>query len=121
LLIAYGAIYSIDFRVECKVLGGVGAWSASAGFRQGARTYVGGIGGPNCGPTAWGVIDEGRSLVAGDFHLIDGPVCGAAEFCPDFSAAGGPITFGIITIDYSVASGSSPLGVDNWQVSVWRH
>lgn len=118
-----GAIYSIDFRAECRALEGYGVRMHLAPMlRQGARTYVGDLlFQQTCESGGW-AFDEGRgSLVATDFALFEGPDCGAAESCPDFSAAGAPIAFGLITGNDFVDASTTPAhGVDNWRVSIWR-
>lgn len=118
-----GAIYTIDFRAECKAIAGYGVrMHLTPMLRQGTRTYFGDLlFQQTCESSAW-AFDEGRgSLVANDFQIFEGPACGAAESCPDFSASGAPITFGVITGNEFVDPATAPAhGVDNWQVSVWR-
>lgn len=113
-----GAIYSIDFRAECKYI--EGSVYLAPMLWQGARSYFGSLE-QNCRSAAW-EFDTGRgSLVASDFTILDGPICGAAESCPDFSAAGTPITFGLETRNRYIDARATPaVGVDNWQVSIWR-
>jgi hypothetical protein len=119
----FGAIYSIDFRAECKAIAGQGdRMHLAPMLRQGARIYVGNsYFRQTCESSAWAFADGRGSLVASDFEIFDGPDCGAAESCPDFSAAAAPITFGVITVNELVDASTSPAhGVDNWQVSIWR-
>ena len=121
-----GAIYSIDFRAECRGLSGDGVrMSVRPLLRQGARTYAGDfVYEQECGAPGWN-FDSGRgSMVASNFdQILNGPPCGAGETCPDFSAAGAPITFGMYTVNDRVDAGPTGVashGVDNWRVSVWR-
>ena len=121
-----GAIYSIDFRAECRGLSGDGVrMSVRPLLRQGARTYAGDfVYEQECGAPGWN-FDSGRgSMVASNFdQILNGPPCGAGETCPDFSAAGAPITFGMYTVNDYVDPGPTGIasqGVDNWRVGVWR-
>ena len=121
-----GAIYAIDFRAECKGLSGYGVrMGVRPLLRQGARTYLGSsLYRQSCEEPNW-AFDSGRgSLVASDFsQIVAGPPCGAGESCPDWSAAGAPITFGMYTENDHVDAGPAGVasqGVDNWRVGVWR-
>ena len=121
-----GAIYSIDFRAECRGLSGYGVrMGVMPLLRQGARTYLGSsLFRQSCEEPGW-AFETGRgSIVASDFsEIVAGPPCGAGESCPDFSAAGAPITFGMYTINDHVDEGPTGVasqGVDNWRVGVWR-
>ncbi len=121
-----GAIYSIDFRAECKVLAGYGArMSVGPLLRQGARTYAGHwLYAQNCEEPDWTFDASRGSIVASNFaQILDGPPCGAGETCPNFSASGAPITFGMYTVNDYVDPGPTGVashGVDNWRVDVWR-
>ncbi len=122
----FGAIYSIDFRAECKAFSGYGErMSVSPMLKQGARTYTAWLRHQHyCGEPGWTFESVFGSIVVSDFaQILDGPPCGAGEACPDFSAAGAPITFGMHTVNDYVdpgAAGVASQGVDNWRVSVWR-
>lgn len=123
----FGAIYSIDFQAECKGLTGDGsAMSLRPLLTQGGRTYAGHFGyGQECGEPGWTFDNARGSMVASSFsQILAGPPCSAGEACPDFSAAGAPITFGLYTVNTFVSEGAAGVashGVDNWRLSVWRH
>ena len=122
-----GAVYSIDFSAECKGLAGYGArmWVMPL-LRQGARTFAAAWEhGQSCEGPGWAFDSVRGSIVASEFsEIVGGPPCGAGESCPDFSAAGAPITFGMRTVNDHVDPGPAGVasqGVDNWRVIVWRH
>ena len=69
---------------------------------------------------AWSVSLASASLRAQDFHLIDGPACGAGESCPDFSSAGASMRFGYWRRCVSTTDTSFTNGIDNWKVTVWK-
>lgn len=117
-----GAILSIDYTEDCALF--------SAGnptfqvypallIEQAGRRYR-----PNalptpCASSSWTTIWESASLTAADFHLLDGPACGTAEACPDFSVSAPPIRLGFVR--FAMANTTPTVhGIDNWKVTVWR-
>lgn len=117
-----GSIYAIDFNVDCLAI------SAPEGaepnvrpmLRQGARIYYGPL--QVCGTNAWSSYSTrpGGSLLRFAFAIFHGPACGAGESCPDFSAAGAPITFGALTRRGLSSWEGVSQALDNWRVTVWR-
>jgi hypothetical protein len=121
-----GAIYTIDYSIDCAVLGrspGLVPMDPqfAVTFEQGGRFYQLGRSPSNCA-SSWNTV-VGQSLQADRIALLAGPPCGADERCPDFTAGGAPMRFGfatwVRTASASVA-GTLDLGIDNWQVTVWR-
>jgi hypothetical protein len=118
-----GALYVVDFTQDCLVLPGTLGVGPTLLLEQNGRRYT--AGGPTlCGAGTW----SNKTLIAGhfgapDFVRIDGPACAVGEACPDFSAAGGPIRFGFVQSNQSlagVAGVSGGFGIDNWRVLAWR-
>jgi hypothetical protein len=63
------------------------------------------------------------SLRADEFVQVDGPACEPGETCPDFSATGAPIRFGLqshLSHESDDWPGAMTYGIDNWRVTVWR-
>ncbi len=132
-----GAIYLIEFSLDCNNIA-VSLDPNSANFRnywlptleQGARRFLPyDSAGITCFAGGW--YSRGwLGLGATAFRLVDGPACGAAETCPDFSSQGAPIHLGLA---YNVelrsplpaaSAASAPhfeQGLDNWKATVWRH
>jgi hypothetical protein len=122
-----GAIHVIDFWEDCtNIETSEGLAYTLPMFEQGGRQYtVSNAGRLACYSPGW----YGRrrsSLSAGDFVLANGPACGAGESCPDLSASGAPMRFGLFTgreQKSQLAAGTIARvehGVDNWKVTVWR-
>ena len=128
---AQGAIYVIDFALDCARLAfeGINQVPSVIGMiEQGGRRYI-----PTsdkfdwewyCSPKSyWETALPLSSVSAGEFTLTDGPACGPAEACPDFSAQAAPIRVGFMTsvvVNSGVPPGSLVQGIDNWKVTVWR-
>lgn len=121
-----GAIYSIDFSAQCKALSGYGVrMSVRPLIRQGSRTYTTDIlYAQYCEGPGWNFENDRGSIVMSDFsQVLVGPPCGQTESCPDFSADGAPITFGMLTVNDHVdvgPAGTASQGIDNWRTGVWR-
>lgn len=124
---ANGPIYTIDFSEDCITTSSTYLPYTVPLLEQGGRRYVANSTlRQTCTSTGWQVTPARRSLVAADFVQVDGPACSSAQSCPDFSAAGSPVGFGLV----SAASLTSGLpqgavaqfgqGFDNWRVTVWR-
>ena len=128
---AQGAIYVIDFAMDCARLAfeGVNQVPSVIGMiEQGGRRYIPAsdrFGWESyCSPQSnWETALPLSSVSAGEFTLTDGPACGPAEACPDFSSQAAPIRVGFRS-SAVVISGTSPgsvvQGIDNWKVTVWR-
>ena len=119
-----GAIYTIDFARDCSAAATstLGAISASPGFQQGSRWFVGRPGVWACGGTNW-QTRLASSLRADEFGLAAGPACSVNEACPDFSAGAAPLRFGFVSeaaVAPGATAGAITQGVDNWTVTVWR-
>jgi hypothetical protein len=120
---ALGAIYALDFGMDCLVTVRTDSVIARVMLEQNGRRFV--AGDAFCGATSdsWKTYSE-ISFEAGSFVLTDGPACGTGETCPDFSANGAPIRFGFATQDRVSFSDAPPstltMGIDNWKATVWR-
>ena len=128
---AQGAIYVIDFALDCVRLAfeGVNQSPSVIGMiEQGGRRFI-----PASDTYAWlwycnqnsywETVTPISSVSVGEFALTDGPACGPAEACPDFSAQAAPIRVGFMTsvaVNSSAPPGSIVQGIDNWKVTVWR-
>ena len=115
-----GAIYGIDMAADCKWTAGNSVFMDRM-LEQGGRRFASRTG-DDCG--AWqNVFTSLLSLRADEFVQVDGPPCEPGVACPDFSANGAPIRFGLLTIQ-STGPGMPPravtYGIDNWRVTVWR-
>lgn len=114
-----GAIYAIDFSVDCNK---TGAAEIDAGLllEQGGRRFAGAL---QACTIDWAIPVARTSLRAADFRLLDGPACAAGESCPDFGAGAQALRFGVVTaaqVPAGQPAASFLQGVDNWRVSVWR-
>jgi hypothetical protein len=118
-----GAVHVIDFRHDCVALSAPNGNVYSAPLvEQGGRRFVANSGWP-CVSSAWTALPTIASLGPQDFRQVDGPACGPAESCPDFSASAAPLRFGFAgEIEQPALAGavSAVRGIDNWQVTVWR-
>lgn len=128
---AQGAIYVIDFALDCARLAfeGVNQVPSVIGMiEQGGRRFVPAPGNYAwewyCSPTSyWETALPISSVSAGEFTRTDGPPCGPAEACPDFSPQAAPIHVGFMTsvaVNSGVPPGTVVQGIDNWKVTVWR-
>ena len=124
---AQGEIRTIDFSEDCRaVLNGYVPYTVPM-LEQGGRRYVANsTSRRSCASSDWTTAFLRASLVRTDFVLADGPACGVGESCPDFSAAGAPITLGLAS-GASLTSGLPPgtvarfaHGFENWRATVWR-
>jgi hypothetical protein len=120
---AQGAIYSIDFALDCNRLSTTTTSEtyASPMFEQGGRWFATPFRGVVCAPV-W-LTGRGSSLHAEQFTLAAGPACVASQACPDFSASAAPLRFGFVSgvnLATGAAAGIVSTGVDNWTVTVWR-
>jgi hypothetical protein len=115
-----GAIYVIDITASCHVLVGEPSVRLNVPLEQAGRRFKSRQGGSCAG---WNWPFSVPSISAGNFDQVDGPACGAAEVCPDFSGQGAPIRFGLLTSDSHTAATPAKAvtyGIDNWKVTVWR-
>lgn len=125
---ARGAVYVIDFALDCTRL----AWEGSSQvpsvrpvIEQGGRRFE-----PNrgtatglayCGPD-WQATPSAISLAATEFVQVDGPACPSAQACPDFSAQAPPIRLGFqAELEVTGLTGPATVlqGFDNWRVTIW--
>jgi hypothetical protein len=118
-----GPVYLIEFTQECRALAGSLGPGPQVLLEQAGRRYTAGAP-TQCEATAWSskVLLPGV-FAAGDFTVVDGPVCGVGESCPDFSATGAPLRLGFGNLNQSLsgsAGASGGFGIDNWKVKVWR-
>ena len=131
---AQGAIYLIEFRLDCDIVAAAVDASFSnywlPALEQGGRLYLPDRnGGNSCFAPGWNT-KAWLGFGATAFKRVDGPACGAGETCPDFSSQGAPIHLGLA---YNVelrsplpaaSAASAPhfsQGLDNWKATVWRH
>ena len=115
-----GAIYGIDMTASCDVLVGEPSVRLNVSLEQEGRRFESRKWGSCAG---WGWPFSVVSLSADDFSQEDGPACGAAEVCPDFSGQGAPIRLGLLTSDSHMAATHAEAvtyGIDKWKVTVWR-
>ena len=118
-----GAIRSLDFAEDC--LGSAGQ-PVQPLIEQGGRRYTANVDVTTlCSSASWETVRR-ASLEADQFRLVAGPACGADESCPDFSAAGAPLSLGYSAF-VSISSAPPPgttahytFGIDNWQATVWK-
>lgn len=90
-------------------------------FEQSGRMYRP-AGGDRYYTSPWST-QRWTSLTPDRFEQLDGPPCESGNACPDFSASGPPLRFGIGTLVKTTSAssaGSIVLGLDNWEVVVWR-
>lgn len=117
-----GAILSIDYSEDCALFSaGNPTFQVYAALliEQAGRRYRPRALASACTSPSWTSFRKDASLAAADFDLLDGPACGAAQACPDFSATGPPIRLGFVRF---AAANTTPTvhGIDNWKVTVWR-
>jgi hypothetical protein len=124
---AQGEVRRLVVQADCRLVRGfdipqVIVWVAPL-VEQDGRRYVAAGQRQQCNMTAWWPLSRWPWLTVDAFTQIDGPACGAGERCPDFSAAGAPLRFGVVS-EGALAVGApaqdTEHGVDNWAVHVWR-
>lgn len=117
-----GGIRVIDYAEDCVALPAIELkyTESSLLVEQAGRTYLARVNGTLCNQAAWRTVMRRASLGADDFYLFDGPACGAAEACPDFSALAAPLRFGHARTAYGQPGDVIGHGIDNWSVTVWR-
>jgi hypothetical protein len=122
-----GEIYSIELSTDCNVRGGSSGlvyWndqSATPVFEQAGRLYQPRDWYGTCRST-WRLFSMAR-LKASEFSRLSGAACGSEERCPDFSATGAPLRFGVVThvgTARDSAAATFTQGIDNWKAQVWR-
>jgi hypothetical protein len=122
---AQGAVYTIDFSIDCKVVGrspGLAPLDPTYTviFEQAGRVFL--VGDPPYCGSEWSTHRR-SSVVENAITLLAGPPCGAGERCPDFSASAAPLRFGFTTLASTASAstaGTLELGIDNWKVTIWR-
>ncbi len=122
---ALGAIHAVDYTEDCDLLSATSSSFTVLSYpmiEQAGRRYVSSRG-RGCLALWVNNFNQLPSLVVTDFEQVDGPACGPAASCPDFSAGGAPLRFGFerrVSLQESAPAGSIKHGIDNWKVSVWR-
>jgi hypothetical protein len=127
-----GDIYLIEFSLDCNNIAVTFAptftqtWQPT--LEQGGRRFVS-IGVATCFSPGWHTTSwSGFDSTA--FKLVDGPACGVAEACPDFSSQGQPLRLGMsynvalrspLPVDGSASAPHYEQGFDNFKANVWRH
>jgi hypothetical protein len=115
-----GAIYGVDMAADCKWITG-GTVYIERMLEQAGRRFTSHTG-DYC--VAWlNMFSKLLSLRADEFVQVDGPACEPGETCPDFSATGAPIRFGLqshLSHESDDWPGAMTYGIDNWRVTVWR-
>lgn len=123
---AQGAVYVIDFSVDCRKLSFTGVIAEllpmiEPGSRRYVPTALNGDARALCFDPDWRSLSV-ASVAAGEFMLVDGPACNAGEACPEFSRQGLPIRLGFAASASLQASQSTdPVvqGIDGWKATVW--
>lgn len=124
---AQGEVKLLVTDADCRLVRGldipnVVVWVAPL-VEQAGRRYVAAARRQQCNMTLWSPLARWPWLTAASFTLVDGPACGTGERCPDFTAAGAPLRFGVVS-ESALAVGApaqeTEHGVDNWAVHVWR-
>lgn len=122
---ALGAIHAIDYAEDCSRLSATSSLFDVGSYptiEQAGRRYVSSRG-RGCLSLWVGNFSQLPSLEAIDFVQVDGPACGDAQSCPDFSARGAPLRLGFerrVNLQAGAPAGAIEHGIDNWKVSVWR-
>ncbi len=119
----HGALASIDYSEDCiRLDSSKPSLRAELLLLQAGRQYVPALS-TVCQQTIWLAMPKRLSLTAADFVQMDGPACGAAQACPDFSGAAPVLQLGFAR-RASNAAGNAAVnlrhGIDNWRVAVWR-
>lgn len=122
-----GEVRLLVMDADCRLVRGldlpnVVVWVAPL-VEQAGRRYVAAARREQCNMTIWWPLPRWPWLTADSFTLLDGPACGAGERCPDFTADGLPLRFGVVS-ESTLAAGTpaqeTEHGIDNWAVHVWR-
>lgn len=116
---AQGAIYGIDFNVACR--GSGGETHVRPLFEQAGRRFTSDLPYPCSG--SWHSAFALLSLRADEFNQYEGPPCPTGQTCPDFSASGAPIRFGLLTsarLAPSQPAATVTQAIDNWKATVWK-
>lgn len=118
-----GAIYTIDFALDCNRLDTTtsGETQATPVLEQAGRWFAPQRWQALCAPV-W-LTAQQASHTADEFERVAGPACAAGQACPDFSAGAPPIRFGFIggvAIPLGSPAGTVEQGIDNWRVTVWQ-
>jgi hypothetical protein len=109
-----GAISSVDFSIDGRLISTVGGQipGVGMGIKQGSLVYVQ-TAFANLGNASWGTVAS-TGLTPADFMCVNG------SGTVDFSASGGPLRFGFVTINASFSA--QPTGgvseYDNYNVVV---
>jgi hypothetical protein len=120
----HGAIYVIDFTEDC-LRGGDSNLLSYTGpmLEQAGRRFVATKAARYCTASTWTAVGR-ASIDASDFELVEGPICGVGESCPDFSSNGAPLRLGLMAgaelSDGIVPPVQTSHGFDNWKVTIWR-
>lgn len=118
-----GAIYLIEYSMQCRTASPLTWVTYGPMFEQGGRQFAAedprrfGTG-VYCSANDWRSTGGLMSTL-----LVAGPACGAGETCPDLSASAAPLRFGFMVVERSISPGAAQRivnGYDNWKVSVWR-
>jgi hypothetical protein len=132
-----GAVYGIEIACDIAMLVSLGpdvpyySIGVAALVTQGGRKYTpkeSACRGSSSVGTVWTAAAEADLGLprqsAEYFRIVDGPPCGAAEACPDFSAGASPLGFGYavgVFVPYGAPLAPKfEFGVDNFKVTVWR-
>lgn len=122
-----GEVRLLVMDAECRLVRGleppqVVVWVTPL-VEQAGRRYVAAARRQQCNMTMWWSLDRWPWLSADAFTLLSGPACGAGERCPDFTPAGAPLRFGVVS-ESALAAGApaqdTEHGIDNWAVHIWR-
>ena len=112
--VSQGAITSVDFSIDARTISTVGGQvpGLAMGIKQGSLVYVQ-TAFANVGNSSWGFFGS-FGLTPADFTCVNG------SGTVDFSATGGPLRFGFVTINASFSA--QPTGsvseYDNYNVVV---
>jgi hypothetical protein len=116
-----GSIYAIDVRTDCMVSSG--ETSVALLLEQADRRFA--TKPAPCG--AWFnyfALDKSfESMDATSFAQVGGSACPSGQPCPDFSASGAPMRFGLLTGARNapgIPTTVTVQSIDNWKVTVWR-
>lgn len=114
---AQGAIASVDFSIDTFQTSSASGGTVTAALLQDGTLFTGSRG--RAGPEMDWTNKEILDLAQNEFLEIDETGSGVSQ--PDFSASGGPITFGfryVISTPVDGLGGSRTAGFDNWTVTV---
>jgi hypothetical protein len=122
-----GAIYLIDFAVDCRASREGSLFDVTLTYHQllveqAGRHYTSRQAFRCHDADLWRTQSAMAWRVA-DLVQLDGPACRAGEACPDFAATAEPLRFGYLSGAQQFAgnpAGSLVQGFDNWKVTLWR-